>query len=240
MVIQAVLVDSLRKSYGSVQALRGVSFGIRYGELVGYLGPNGAGKTTTIKIIAGILKPDSGDVQVDGVSILQDPIKVKSMISYVPEEGGLFGHLTVYEHIKLVAALRGLGDAGVMKGLEIAESFGLTEYLNRRISTLSKGNRQKLLLAGAFMVDAKVYLLDEPLVGLDAPSAMVVKEMLRDFVKNGKAVLFSSHILETVERLCDRVVLIDRGEIIATGDMASIKEIGTLEDFFSRMIEIKN
>ncbi len=232
----AIEVRGLEKSYGDVKALRGVTFSVNFGEIIGYLGPNGAGKSTTIKIIAGILKPDVGDVLIDGISVLDDPIEAKEKLSYVPEEGGLFEHLTVMEHIQLIVGLRELGESGMVKGLELLGKFGLMDKLHHRISTLSKGSKQKLLIAGAFMVDADVYLLDEPLVGIDAPTALLIKEMLRELARNDKAILFSSHILETVERLCDKVIIIDHGEIIATGDMESIKTLGTLEDFFSRLI----
>ncbi len=240
MVSEAIRVIDLEKSYGNVHALKGVTFNVDYGHIVGYIGPNGAGKTTTIKIIAGILKPDSGDVVVGGYSVTKSPLSTKKLISYVPEDGGLFDHLTVMEHIELIAALRSASDAEIARGMELLDKFGLTDKLKHRISTLSKGNRQKLLIAGALMVDVDVYLLDEPLSGIDVTTSMEIKEMLREMAANGKAILFSSHILEMVERLCDRVVIIDKGKIIAEGEMEEIRHSATLEEFFSRLVAENN
>jgi ABC-2 type transport system ATP-binding protein len=229
-------VSDLRKSYGGLEALKGISFSIRAGEICGYLGPNGAGKSTTVKILTGLLRADAGSARVAGFDPAVDPVEAKRRLGYVPESAALFEALTAYEYLTFVGGLHGIPDRDLRFRIgEFMRLFQLGAEASQRMSGYSKGMKQKVAIAAALLHDPPVVLLDEPLSGLDANAAFVVKEILRSLAREGKAVLFCSHVLEVVERLCDRVVIIDRGEIVADGPMERIKSTAGLEDFFRRL-----
>ena len=229
-------VSDLRKRYGELEALKGITFSIRAGEICGYLGPNGAGKSTTVRVLTGLLKPDSGSARIVGFDPVTQPVEAKRRFGYVPESAALFEALTAYEYLMFVGGLYGLSDKDLHYRIgKFLQLFGLGAEAAQRMSGYSKGMKQKVAITAALLHDPPVVLLDEPLSGLDANSAFVVKEILRSLAKEGKAILFCSHVLEVVERLCDRVVIIDRGAIAAEGPMDRIKSRAGLEEFFRRL-----
>ena len=235
------LVD-VAKSYGSKDAVRGVSFTARPGEATGYLGPNGAGKTTTIKMIAGLIRPTQGEIRVCGFDVTASPLEVKRRIGYVPESAALYDTLTPNEHLSLMAELHGIErkEAGRRIG-ELLGSFGLREAANQSIESLSKGMRQKVLLSAAFVHDPEVLLLDEPLNGLDVASVLTFRKIIDSMLARGRTVLYCSHILDVIERTCARVVVIDDGRIVAddtTANLLARRPEGTLEAVFRSLTRL--
>lgn len=231
-------VEGLRRSFGSVDALRGIGFSIRAGEICGLLGPNGAGKSTTVKILVGLLRRDGGSVRVCGFDPDVDPVEAKRRIGYLPESAAMYESLSAYEYLRFAGGLYGVPDRALDFRIgEYLRLFGLGAESAQRMSGYSKGMKQKVAVASALLHDPEVVLLDEPLNGLDANAAYVVKELLRSLAREGKAILFCSHVLEVVERLCDRAIIIDRGAIVADGPMDSLRREGGagLEELFRRL-----
>jgi ABC-2 type transport system ATP-binding protein len=216
-------VRELAKHYGPAEALRGISFTLRPGEATGYLGPNGAGKSTTVKILAGLLRPDAGSVRVCGFDLAEQPLEVKRRIGYVPESAALYDTLTPNEYLSLVAELYHLDRATAAERIwKLLKAFEVLEAADRQIETLSKGMRQKVLLVSALLHDPDVLLLDEPLNGLDVNAALTFRRLLEGLIARGKTVLFCSHILEVVERLCTRVLILDKGRVVADDSTANL------------------
>jgi ABC-2 type transport system ATP-binding protein len=214
----AIALDGLVMRFGERTALAGVSLAVEQGEIFGYLGPNGAGKTTTLKILAGILKPASGDARVLGRSIVAEPLAVKASLGYIPESGAVFEKLTPREHLHFVGRIRGLSEAETARRMgELAERFQLTAELDRRSAELSKGTKQKLCWCAALLHSPPVLVLDEPLSGLDVESVARVKELLREIAGRGSTVFYSSHLVDVVEKVCTRVAILDRGRLRAVG-----------------------
>lgn len=239
-----IQIDSLFKSFGDKQALRGISFTVHPGEILGFLGPNGAGKTTTVKILTGLLPPDGGSAQVAHFDVVREPIEVKRRIGYVPETGAIYESLTAYEYLELVANLQKIAPTVYQKRVEeFLGLFGLAGEAQNQIAGFSKGMRQKILISAALLHNPPVLLFDEPLNGIDANSALVFKELLRKLSQQGKTILFCSHILEVVERLCTRIVIIDKGRLVAEGTPAAIAQqtgAATLEQSFSLLTGVKD
>ncbi len=211
-------LSQLCKHFGDVEAVKGITFEVKAGEILGFLGPNGAGKSTTVKMLTGMLTPTSGRASVVGFDIRQHPTEVKKRIGYVPESGALFDSLTAYEYLELVSELHHVEPS--LSGKRIEEFlalFGLTQEMNQPLAQFSKGMRQKVLLSAALIHNPEVLFLDEPLNGLDANAAMVIKELLRKMAAQGKTIMFCSHILEVVERICTRIAIIDKGQVVACG-----------------------
>jgi ABC-2 type transport system ATP-binding protein len=215
-----------------------VSFDVNSGEVFGFLGPNGAGKTTTIKIMVGLLKPSSGDVKVAGYDIVTQPIQAKAASGYVPDTPNLYAKLTGGELLSFVGELYNLERDQVGRRTdELLRMFDLTEAADNTIDSYSHGMQQKMALAAALMHDPKVLVLDEPTVGLDPKSARLIKDILRQMAERGAAVFLSTHILEIAERMCDRIGIINQGELIAVGTMEELRRLGqtgetSLEDIF--------
>lgn len=209
-------VRNLRKEYGGVEAVRDVSFTIRPGEPTGYLGPNGAGKSTTVKMIAGLVRATSGTVSVCGHDVERTPLEAKRRIGYVPDSSALYTSLTPHEYLSLVAELHQLDRPVAAERIDqFLHAFAVREVADRQIETLSKGQRQKVLLTGALLHDPDVLLLDEPLNGLDVNAVLTFRRLLEHLSSRGKTILFCSHILEVIERLCSRVIVIDHGQVVA-------------------------
>lgn len=232
-------VRNLVKSYEGKDAVRGVSFTLRPGEATGYLGPNGAGKSTTVKIIAGLLRPTEGEVKVCGHDVVKDPVAAKRCIGYVPDSAALYTSLTPHEYLSLAAELCHVDRAtAALRIGQLLEAFDLIAAADQQIETLSKGMRQKVLLIGALLHDPPVILLDEPLNGLDVNAALVFRRLLERLLERGKTLLFCSHILEVVEKLCSRVIVIDRGRVVADDTTASLladPERGSLAAVFQAL-----
>jgi ABC-2 type transport system ATP-binding protein len=220
-----VSVKNLVKHYGNIIALNGISFQIKGGEIYGLLGPNGAGKTTTLKIVAGLLEPTSGIVNVLGLNPVSDPVGVKRLIGYVPENPMLYESLTPKEFFEFVLSIRRLNHNMAVERLnKLIEAFSLVEYMNQPISSLSMGTKQKIAIISALVHNPPLLILDEPLNGLDARSSRILKDLLNFHIANGGAVLFSTHIMEVAEHICNRVGIIHKGLIVAEGTVSELRE----------------
>jgi len=209
-----IKIDKLSRNFGSLKAVDEISFCIRDQEIVGFLGPNGAGKTTTLRMMVGYLQPNSGNIEIDGVSIFADPLKASRQIGYLPEQNPLYDDMTVFEALAYFASLRRLKRDYFQERLKfVVKNCGLKEVLFQRIGTLSKGYRQRTGLAQAILHDPRILILDEPTSGLDPNQIIEIRELIRNLGKE-KMVLLSSHIMQEVQALCDRVVIISKGKII--------------------------
>ena len=232
-----IQVTRLCKRYGDKEALREVSFSIRPGEATAYLGPNGAGKSTTIKILSGLLRPDSGSVVVCGYDLAASPLEVKRRIGYVPDNAAIYETLTPHEYLSLVAELYHLErNVAAARIAGLFADFDLSGLADRPIETLSRGQRQKVIISAALIHDPDVLLLDEPLNGLDVNAALTFRKQIEALLARGKTILFTSHILEVIERLCQRTIVINRGAIVAdepTRDL--MKHSGSLEAVFREL-----
>jgi ABC-2 type transport system ATP-binding protein len=228
----------LIKQYGTKVAVNDVSFNVYGGEVFGFLGPNGAGKTTTIKMIVGLLQPSSGTVKVAGYDVQSQPLLAKASSGYVPDTPNLYAKLTGRELLRFVADLYDLDRKQVTHRIdELLRMFDLTEAADDTLDSYSHGMQQKASLAAALMHDPKVLVLDEPTVGLDPKSARLIKDILRQIADRGSAVMLSTHILEIAERMCDRIGIINKGQLVAVGTMDELRALGqtgaaSLEDIF--------
>lgn len=212
-----ITVDGLRKSYGAVKALDGISFEVNQGEILGLLGPNGAGKTTTLKVLAAYLWPDAGRVTLRDLDVVREPEAVRRVIGYLPEYNPLYPDLLVYDYLKYIAEMRGIpaGDREA-RVRDMVTTCGLHAAVDRRVGELSKGNRQRVGLAQAMIHDPEVLILDEPTAGLDPNQISEIRDLIKHLgVK--KTVIISSHILSEVEATCDRVVILHQGRVVADG-----------------------
>ncbi|HHH42065.1 MAG TPA: ATP-binding cassette domain-containing protein [Chloroflexi bacterium] len=215
-------VKNVTKSYGPVEALRGISFHVAAGEIVGLLGPNGAGKTTTIKILTGYLQPDDGDVTINGLDVLTETRAVQAQIGYLPESAPLYPELTVQAYLKMMAALRGVPEEEqVARISEAVYATGLTEHLTRPIGHLSKGFRQRVGLAQAILHHPSLLILDEPTIGLDPTQIVEIRRLIKRLAEHS-TILFSTHILSEVEALCDRVIILMNGQIRADARLSEL------------------
>ncbi len=209
-------VRDLERRFAAKVALAGVSFTAPAGSITGYLGPNGAGKSTTMRILTGLLAPTGGSVEIAGFDVATDPLNVKRHIGYVPESGALYDTLTPLEYLSLVSELHEVEPDAARSCIDgWVERFAIEEFLNQRIGDLSKGTKQKVCLMSALVHDPEVLLLDEPLNGLDVMATEAFRTELRRRADHGKTILYSSHILDVVERTADRIVVIDAGRIVA-------------------------
>jgi ABC-2 type transport system ATP-binding protein len=215
-------VKDITKSYGPIEALRGISFDIASGEIVGLLGPNGAGKTTTIKILTGSLQPDDGTVKVNGLDVLEHTQEVQAQIGYLPETAPLYRELTVQGYLKMMAELRDIPEQEQRARIsEAVYATGLADHLTRPIGELSKGFRQRVGLAQAIVHKPRLLILDEPTIGLDPTQIVEVRRLIRRLAKRS-TVLLSTHILSEVEALCDRVIILINGRIRADAELSEL------------------
>lgn len=215
-------VQQLTKIYGSQRAVNNISFSVNEGEIVGFLGPNGAGKSTTMKIATCYIPPSSGTVRVGGFDVVDHPMQVKQMTGYLPEHNPLYLDLYVHEYLHFIGNVYGLRGAALKSRVgEMIELCGLTREQNKRIETLSKGYRQRVGLAQALLHDPKVLILDEPTSGLDPNQLVEIRKLISEVSKN-KTVLFSTHIMQEVQALCDRVIVINKGEIVADASLSTL------------------
>ncbi len=233
-------LKNLTKYYDKrkVAAVSNISLKVNKGEIFGFLGPNGAGKSTTIKMIAGIIEPTMGQILIDGIDIQKDPINYKKKFGYVPDNPDVYERLTAMEYLEFIADIYGVSTQDRQDRIQkYSTMFDIQNALNDRIKSFSHGMRQKIVLTGALIHNPDLWILDEPMVGLDPMSAHSLKEEMREHCKQGNTVFFSTHVLEVAEKLCDRVAIISHGVIVATGTVDELKEQAksgnsTLEDVF--------
>lgn len=237
-------IDGLTKSYnkGEIRAVDDISLEIGDGEIFGFLGPNGAGKTTTIKMIVGLLKPDSGQILLDGMNVWEEPMKAKSRISYVPDNPEIYDRLRGIEYLNFIGDMYGISSADRAERIKrFTGIFNIEDALGDIISSYSHGMKQKLVLTSALMSDPDLFILDEPMVGLDPKSSFNLKEIMRARCKEGKSVFFSTHVMEVAEKLCDRIAIINKGKIIAMGTMEELRKTAqekeSLENIFLELTE---
>ncbi len=214
-------VQNLVKSYGNFQALNGITFSVERGQILGLLGRNGAGKTTTIKSIMGIIEPDSGDILFDKKPLTRDSVS----IGYLPEERGLYMNTRVKDQLVYFGMLNGLSKAEALQEIkQLLEQFEILQYLNKKVKTLSKGNKQKIQLISAILHRPQIAILDEPFSGLDPVNIELFKNTVLDLKKNGTTILFSSHRMEDVEEMCDRIVMLNKGNIVENDTVSGLIE----------------
>jgi len=214
------------------------------GEILGFLGPNGAGKSTTVKVLTGLIRPDGGRASVCGFDVVTQPLEVKKRLGYIPETAALYDSLSANEYLELVACLHHLDPkAAATRRAELLELFALSSHADQRLSEFSKGMRQKVVIAAGLIHRPDALILDEPLDGLDANTAMVVKELLKQLAAQGKTIMFSSHILDVVERMCTRIVIINNGRFVTSGTAAEIRareDASSLEEAFSKLTGVQD
>jgi len=237
-------VQLLTKTYSSIPVVDRVSFSIQPGEILGYLGPNGAGKSTTVKMLTGLLEPTSGHILFHGHNIRQDLLAYQRRIGYVPEEPHLYPHLSGREYLQLVGRLRGLERRILEPRMdELIRLFGLWEDRHSALASYSKGMRQKILLSSALLHDPELLILDEPFSGLDVNAAMILRSLLKALAARQKMVLYSSHVLEVVEKVCNRVLILRKGQVVAHDSVARLRELmseSSLEGVFSQLTQAED
>jgi len=230
----------LTKRYSAIPAVQDVSFSIRPGQILGYLGPNGSGKSTTVKMLTGLIEPSDGEIFFRGENVLKNRLWFSRHFGYVPEEPYLYAHLTGREYLQLAGRLRGMEKSQLERKIEaMLELFGLAEFRDTQMSSYSKGMRQKVLLSAALLHDPEVLILDEPFSGLDVTAALVFRSLLHALAKEGKLILYSSHVLEVVEKVCSEVVILHGGRVLAYDSVARLRDLRastSLEDVFSQLV----
>ncbi len=233
-------VRHLTKRFSGVPAVKDVSFTIRPGEVLGYLGPNGSGKSTTVNMIVGLLEPTAGEVLFDGSQVQTDLVAFRRRLGYVPEEPNLYPFLSGREYLQLVGRLRHLHAATIERRIDaFLQLFGLGNDGDQALGWYSKGMRQKVLIAAALIHDPAVLVFDEPLSGLDVTSAAVFRHLVGTLAAQGKTILFSSHVLDVVERICTRVVVLHRGAVVADDSVRHLREMmarSSLEEVFGELV----
>ena len=234
-------VHDLTKRYGGLVAIEHVSFEVRPGEVFGLLGPNGSGKSTTVKILMGLLEPSHGRVELDGRDALSDLQAYKTLLGYVPEEAHLYTYLTGPEYLQLVGRLRNIPDALLNEKIDrFLELLGIYDDRYQTLSSYSKGMRQKILIAAAVLHNPRIVILDEPFSGLDVSAARVLKAFVRSLAAEGKMVVFSSHVLEVVEQVCTRVVILKDGNIVGHDSVDNLRntlKLPSLDAVFATLVK---
>jgi ABC-2 type transport system ATP-binding protein len=232
-------VCDVTKRYGALTAVSHVSFTVKPGEVLGYLGPNGSGKSTTVKMLSGLMPPTAGRILFDGVNIQEDLVAHKARVGYVPEEAHLYPYLTGPEYLRLCGRLRGVPAVALEQKIDrFLHLFGLDLDYHATLSSFSKGMRQKILLSAALIHNPRLIILDEPVSGLDVGTALVLRAVVRALAADGRIIVYSSHELETVEKLSTRVIILRAGRIVADDSASRLRELmaaPSLEDVFSQL-----
>ena len=234
-----ISISGLSKTYskGGKPAVDNLDLFVNDGEIFGFIGPNGAGKSTTIKMLTGIIPPDEGSVNINGEDMIADPVEAKKHIGYVPDSPDLYERLTGIEYLDFLGDIYEVpAEVRQERIKKYADMFEMSENLNDQIKSYSHGMRQKIVVMGALLHDPEVWILDEPMVGLDPRAAHLLKEEMRNHCKKGNTVFFSTHVLEVAEKLCDRIGIIAHGKLVATGTIEELREKasqdGSLESIF--------
>lgn len=243
MVIQMLEIKNVTKIFGKdFKAVDNLTLTLEKGYIYGFLGPNGAGKTTTLKMITGILRPDAGEIVINGISLNDDPTRAKKEFGFVSDNPDMFLKLKGIEYLNFIGSVYGV-DSKVLKNniIKYASVFEMSDVLNNKIESYSHGMRQKIALIGALIHEPKIWILDEPLTGLDPKSSFALKEMMKEHVDNGNLVLFSTHVLEVAEKLCDKVAVISKGKLVFDGTIEQMKnkvgEDDSLEKMFLELLD---
>ncbi len=233
-------IKNVSKTYnGNIKAIDNLNLKINDGEIVGFIGLNGAGKTTAIKMMTGILVPDTGTITINGYDIVKDSLKAKQIIGYIADNPDMFLKLTGIEFINFIANIYKVPVTIRKKRIKLfGERFGLSDVLDKPMQGYSHGTRQKMMVVAALVHDPAVWILDEPLIGLDPTSAFELKKMMREHADKGNAVFFSTHVLEVAEKLCDRIAIIDKGKIVFVGTLKELKDKYDKKDLEKLFMEV--
>lgn len=238
-----ITIRNLKISFGEKQVLNGINLDVHRGQIIGYIGPNGAGKSTTIKIILGLIEGYTGEVKILGQDISDGSIEYKKKIGYVPETAEIYDSLTAREYLTFIGELYGLDYENVdQKAQKLMKIFEIEEVYDSRMTSYSKGMKQKVLIISSLLHNPDILFWDEPLSGLDANSVMIVKEILSELVSQGKTIFYSSHIMDVVEKVSNRIVLINNGQVVVDGSFDELKhrsKEGSLEDIFNELTGFK-
>jgi ABC-2 type transport system ATP-binding protein len=234
-------VRRLTKRYRRVPVVNDVSFSVRAGEVTGYLGPNGSGKSTTVKMLTGLVEPSSGEILLDGADVRRNLIGFKRMLGYVPEEAHVYPALTGMEYLQLMGRLRELPEPKVNeKAADLLKLFSLYPNRHAPLASYSKGMKQRVLISAALLHDPEILIFDEPLSGLDVSSALLFKHLVSELASRGKIILYISHVLEVVERICAKIIIIYKGQIKAedsVGRLRDLMHLPSLEDIFTQLVQ---
>ena len=231
-------IEHYTKRFGDTVAVHDLSLHIAPGEIYGFIGHNGAGKTTTLKACAGILSPDEGEIYINGLSIRENPLAVKKIIAYLPDNPELYPFLTGIKYLQFIADVFAIpADVRSERIATLAENFELTGALAQQVSGYSHGMKQRLALIAAFMHEPRLILMDEPFVGLDPQASHLLKAMMREHCERGGAIFFSTHVLDVAERLCDKIAIIKHGELLRAGTTEEVKGDESLEDAFLELVD---
>ena len=233
-------LKGISKKFSAFMVVKDVSFTVLPGEVLGYLGPNGAGKTTTIKMLAGLLEPTRGEILFEGREIRSDLYAYKSRLGYIPEQSEIYPHLSAYDYLVMVGRLRGLRETTLGDRVRtFLRIFDLDQDMHGPIASYSKGMRQKVLISAALLHDPDIFLLDEPLSGLDVTTALVIRDLIRKLAAENKIIIYSSHVLEVTEKICTKVIILHRGEIVANDSVENLRHLmhlPSLADIFSQLV----
>lgn len=231
-------IEHYTKRFGEKIAVDDLTLHIAPGEIYGFIGHNGAGKTTTLKACAGILAPDAGEIYIDGISIRENPLTVKKIIAYLPDNPELYPFLTGIKYLNFIADVFGIpADVRSARIAELSEKFQLTDALAQQVSGYSHGMKQRLALIAAFLHEPRLILMDEPFVGLDPQASHLLKGMMREHCERGGAIFFSTHVLDVAERLCDKIAIIKNGKLLRAGTTEEVKGDESLEDAFLELVD---
>lgn len=231
-------IEQLTKIYGEKKAVDDLSLHIRPGEIYGFIGHNGAGKTTTIKACCGILNFEEGNIQIDGISVKENPLECKKKLAYIPDNPDLYDFMTGIRYLNFIADIFGVNANDRQERIhKYADMFELTQDLAQPISAYSHGMKQKLAIISALIHEPKLIIMDEPFVGLDPKASHLLKETMHELCATGTAIFFSTHVLEVAEKLCDKVAIIKEGRLICSGTMEEVKRDASLEEVFLEMEE---
>lgn len=220
-----IKIDSVTKKYGKKVAVDNLTLSLEPGTITGYIGPNGAGKTTTIKMLTGILKPDSGSISLNGINMAEDPERAKAEFAYIADSPDLFTALKGIEYVTFICDIYGVEQSVRKERLaHLLEEFEMEEAFNQRIESYSHGMRQKIHIIAALMHNPNLWIMDEPMTGLDPQSSYLLKQKMKEHAANGNTVLFSTHVLEVAEKLCDQIAIINKGKLTYTGTLEALKD----------------
>lgn len=237
-------VRNLTKEYRRIAVVDSVSFSVKAGEVTGYLGPNGSGKSTTVKILTGLVDPTAGQILIDGHDVRRDFIAFKEKLGYVPEEAHVYPSLTGLEYLQLMGRLRGLPESEInAKAADLLSLFSLFPRRHSPLASYSKGMKQRVLISAALLHDPDILIFDEPLSGLDVSSALLFKYLIAELASKGKIILYISHVLEVVEKVCSKVIIIYKGKIKAedsVGALRKLMQLPSLDEIFAQLVQQEN